>query len=234
MSGSMRRVSMALLAVLATALAGASVAWACRSYNEGARPVVGSVKQAPTSTNGTTRAPGGSKRPSTVGRSAPRAVSSPRSYAGGRGQSSAGRSVGLNSTRGAQRSQADGRSSASRGDAASASVRGSAGSVARKASSARGSSARSEGRSEPSRRASQASARSASGDLWSGFRSAKTPSLMSQTGGLPAAKEGPDGSQLAIGAGLLGFGLLALLGGFGLAAARRRRPVYRATGEGHR
>lgn len=68
-----------------------------------------------------------------------------------------------------------------------------------------------------------ASQRSASGDLWSGFSSERSPSL---TGGphtaLPTTKPGP---AQAVGLALLGLGLSALLAGFVIAAARRRKPA---------
>lgn len=80
-----------------------------------------------------------------------------------------------------------------------------------------------------SRVADGPSERSAAGDLWSGFGSAESPSLSSPA--LPAPAEGT-GSQLWVGAGLLGFGLVALLGGFGVAEARRRRALTGAPDRG--
>lgn len=64
--------------------------------------------------------------------------------------------------------------------------------------------------------------RSAVGDLWSGFGSAKAPSLVPQaTDAAPA--DGGAGSQLTWGVGLLALGLLALASGLGVAEVRRRR-----------
>ena len=63
--------------------------------------------------------------------------------------------------------------------------------------------------------------RSATGDLWSGFGPGKRSSL--GPGAADAAPASGAGPQLAIGLGLLGLGLVALLGGFGVAEARRRR-----------
>jgi len=65
------------------------------------------------------------------------------------------------------------------------------------------------------------SARSAAGDLWSGFGSSQTPSLLA--GGAPEAAGGGAGSPLAVGLGLMGVGLMALVGGFAMAETRRRR-----------
>lgn len=63
------------------------------------------------------------------------------------------------------------------------------------------------------------SARTASSDLWSGFRAnAKSATLPSVSG--PA---GSPGSELIPGVALLAMGILALMGGAGLATARRRR-----------
>ncbi len=67
------------------------------------------------------------------------------------------------------------------------------------------------------------SERSASGDLWSGFESGAAGSLVpSPTDGASA-----DGQRVPLGVGmaLLGFGLTALLAGFGLAEVRRRRSL---------
>jgi hypothetical protein len=61
----------------------------------------------------------------------------------------------------------------------------------------------------------------ATADLWSGFASAKNPSLMPSTGsGVPA---GGTGSGAFLGLALLGLGVVALLGLGGLTAASRRR-----------
>ena len=62
----------------------------------------------------------------------------------------------------------------------------------------------------------------ATGDLWSGFASAKNPSLMPSAAdsGVPA---GGTGSGAALGLALLGLGALALLGLGGIAAAGRRK-----------
>lgn len=62
----------------------------------------------------------------------------------------------------------------------------------------------------------------ATADLWSGFASAKNPSLMPSTGnsGVPA---GGTGSGATLGLALLGLGMVALLGLAGLTAASRRR-----------
>ncbi len=67
--------------------------------------------------------------------------------------------------------------------------------------------------------------RSAGGDLWSGFASAKGPSLTAGEGP-PAAAGGPG---LAVGVGMLGIGLVGLLGGVLVAALRRRRAVEQRT-----
>jgi hypothetical protein len=64
----------------------------------------------------------------------------------------------------------------------------------------------------------------ATGDLWSAFRGRKAPAAPSGgiAGDLTADASG-QGPQLAIGAGLLGLGLVALLGAFAVAETRRRR-----------
>lgn len=64
--------------------------------------------------------------------------------------------------------------------------------------------------------------RSAIGDLWSGFGSGRLPSLISSEAD-PLVREDDPGGQLAVGVGLLGTGLLALLGGGAVAQLRRRR-----------
>ena len=67
---------------------------------------------------------------------------------------------------------------------------------------------------------STASKGSASGDLWSGFASDKAPAA--SLGGSVGPESGP-GSGLTLGLALSAFGLVALLGGAGVAEARRRR-----------
>lgn len=71
------------------------------------------------------------------------------------------------------------------------------------------------------------SERSATADLWSGFRSGSTPSTLAP----PAGEEPERGSSsaLAVGAGLLGLGAMALFAGFAVAEVRRRRALA-ATG----
>jgi hypothetical protein len=64
--------------------------------------------------------------------------------------------------------------------------------------------------------------RSAIGDLWSGFGSGRLPSLISSEADPLVTEDGP-GGQLAVGVGLLGTGLLALIGGGAVAQLRRRR-----------
>jgi hypothetical protein len=70
------------------------------------------------------------------------------------------------------------------------------------------------------------SERSATGDLWSGFGPGKRASLIPSATDPVAPSDGP-GGQLAIGVALLGLGLVALLGGFGVAEVRRRRALAR-------
>jgi hypothetical protein len=62
------------------------------------------------------------------------------------------------------------------------------------------------------------------GDAWSGFRS--NASLMPSASDSAAPTAGA-GSQLAIGAALLGVGLLGLCGGVAAAQTLRRRAVAR-------
>ena len=84
-------------------------------------------------------------------------------------------------------------------------------------------------RSSRSAKAGRPSERSAGADLWSGFASSKSPSLMPDAGnGVPTADKG---SGLAVGLGLLGTGFLALLG-LGLAEAERRRRRVTIAGNG--
>lgn len=79
------------------------------------------------------------------------------------------------------------------------------------------------------RRFGQPSGRSASGDLWSGFGSGKTPSLEPRRSDDPAAEEaGGFDLGLAAGTGFLGLGLAALFGSFLVAEVRRRRKAVRA------
>jgi hypothetical protein len=75
----------------------------------------------------------------------------------------------------------------------------------------------------------QPSGRSASGDLWSGFGSGRTPSLEPRRGD-PATAEEEAGLDigLAAGTGFLGLGLAALFGSFLIAEVRRRRKAVRA------
>ncbi len=71
-----------------------------------------------------------------------------------------------------------------------------------------------------------ASERSAAGNVWEGFDSAGSGSpAASDRTTLPAS--GP-GSQQAVGLGILGLGLAGLLGGFLVAATRRRRKTEKA------
>jgi len=63
-------------------------------------------------------------------------------------------------------------------------------------------------------------AKSAAGELWSGFGPDRSPSLT--TGDVPAPAAGP-GGQLAVGAGLLGLATLGLVGGLAVVAVGRRR-----------
>ena len=63
--------------------------------------------------------------------------------------------------------------------------------------------------------------RSAGGDLWSGFASAKGSSLTA--GDNPPAAAGGRGLGLAVAVGMLGIGLVGLLGGVLVATMRRRR-----------
>ncbi len=73
----------------------------------------------------------------------------------------------------------------------------------------------------------QPSGRSASGDLWSGFGSGRTPSLEPRRSD-PAAEDGGFDIGLAAGTGFLGLGLAALFGSFLVAEVRRRRKAVRA------
>jgi hypothetical protein len=101
-----------------------------------------------------------------------------------------------------------------------------AGSVAREDRGALASRSGQSGAAKPQGRGTQgagaASERSASGDVWSGFGSAKAPSL--NPGATDPAVSQDAGSQLGWGLGLLALGLLALVGGL-TAEARRRRAV---------
>jgi hypothetical protein len=74
----------------------------------------------------------------------------------------------------------------------------------------------------------QPSGRSASGDLWSGFGSGRTPSLESRRGDPPAEENAGLDIGLAAGTGFLGLGLAALFGSFLVAEVRRRRKAVRA------
>ena len=74
------------------------------------------------------------------------------------------------------------------------------------------------------------SARSATGDLWSGFAPGQRSSLVPKA---TDRLEPPDrpGSQFTVGAGVLGLGVLALLAGFGVAELRRRRRAPAGAGQ---
>jgi hypothetical protein len=74
----------------------------------------------------------------------------------------------------------------------------------------------------------QPSGRSASGDLWSGFGSGRTPSLEPRRGDPPAEEEAGLDIGLAAGTGFLGLGLAALFGSFLVAEVRRRRKAVHA------
>lgn len=67
------------------------------------------------------------------------------------------------------------------------------------------------------------------GDLWSGFTSAKSSSLNPGENGTAAPAAGPGGA-LTVGAGLLGFGMVALFGGLAFAETRRRRAQAQRAG----
>ena len=64
----------------------------------------------------------------------------------------------------------------------------------------------------------------ATADVWSGFASGKTPSLMADAD----QPDGGTGSQLGLGIGLLALGLLALMSGLTAAEVRRRRAAARS------
>lgn len=76
--------------------------------------------------------------------------------------------------------------------------------------------------------ASGPSTRSAASDLWGGFSAGRGPALTDVGRSLAPATR--PGSQLAFGAGLLGAGVLALVGGLAIAEARRRRARAHASG----
>lgn len=87
-----------------------------------------------------------------------------------------------------------------------------------------GSEPRGEGRSDAgASTAAGASERSAAGDLWGGFGSDEKAASLTTGADSPAKAD--SGAGRLIGAGLLGFGLLTLVGGFGLAEVRRRRAL---------
>ncbi|MBA3421768.1 MAG: hypothetical protein H0U12_07735 [Thermoleophilaceae bacterium] len=65
------------------------------------------------------------------------------------------------------------------------------------------------------------SERAATGDLWSGFRSGKAPSLLDAGDGSPD----DGGSGASIGLALLGLGLVGLLSALAVAEVRRRRAL---------
>lgn len=71
------------------------------------------------------------------------------------------------------------------------------------------------------------SAQTASADLWSGYASADTgPGLATGTEAVGDVVGSRSGSpSLALGVGLLGFGLVALFAGFAVAELRRRKAV---------
>lgn len=70
--------------------------------------------------------------------------------------------------------------------------------------------------------AARPSERSATSDLWSGFRGGKAPAAAPAVPE-PVAVAGEDSPQMAIGAALLALGLVGLVGAFGVAELRRRR-----------
>jgi hypothetical protein len=74
---------------------------------------------------------------------------------------------------------------------------------------------------DPSRAGEASSAQSAVADLWAAFARPRDRAL-SGLGG-PGTSTGGDSSILPVGMAMLTVGLLALLGGFGVAAAHRRR-----------
>jgi len=64
----------------------------------------------------------------------------------------------------------------------------------------------------------------ATGGVWSGFTPGRTASLTAGTDGM---SDGGAGDALTIGIGMLAFGLLAIVGGFAIAEAQRRRAPAR-------
>ena len=70
--------------------------------------------------------------------------------------------------------------------------------------------------------ASTPSQRAAIGNAWTGNQLGQAPSLMSDSASSPS---GGTGSQLGLGLGLLGFGVLALIAGLTAAEVRRRRAM---------
>lgn len=73
----------------------------------------------------------------------------------------------------------------------------------------------------------QPSERSASGDLWGGFGPGTRSWLTPPETDAAAAPSPAAGSHLAVGVGLLGLGMVALVAGLGVAEARRRRALAR-------
>lgn len=77
--------------------------------------------------------------------------------------------------------------------------------------------------------AAPASARVASGDLWSGFAPGTRTSLMPSLLDSPASSTPGPAGPLALTAALAGAGLVALFGGFALAELRRKRVLSHTT-----
>ncbi len=241
MNRSIRRLSSAaVLSVLCACTAGAGLAWACAPSSWGfsapstpeSTPTPGSGSAAPTpapesAPSGTS----GSLAPAEASPSEPAQtpsrqpakspVRAPASSPGNTPSSGGSRGFVPRSTLGGAQSRSGTQSS---GTVASS----------RPARSSRaGDTAR--GKSKKGKKAARASASSRStnavlqaatvGDLWSGFEG-KSASLMPSTSD-PASPSANAGSQLGVGAGLLGLGLVGLFGGLAVAGARRRRAPAR-------
>lgn len=240
----MRLFSLGVLAVLSTAVVGVSLAWACTDPSVGV-PSAGSAPPAPKSTASASGG-GGNAVSGGAAVGAPAGSSSASSSTSG-STSASGSTSGASasgSTSGAIRSASP--TSVARRGAQTAPVAGGFSPVARSQFAARlngatagvtsrggqavfASSVAPKGKAATS--AVSPSIRGAAADVWSGLGSSRggSPSLAAAQEG--SSSTGGLGSSLAVGLGILGFGVAGLLGTALVAGARRRRAESRSREE---
>lgn len=246
-----RLFSFAVLSVLATAVVGVSLAWACTAPDTGI-PAAGSAPPPPATTSspaGGGAAASGSPAAAAPSASGASAATTSGSGAGSGAASSGSSSVASGSTSGAARTnRTSGAGNANRGASDNGARSGggvsggggfsstpssqfaarvsgaTAGVTSRGGQSVFASSVAPKGKAAGgARSATSPSVRGAVGDVWSGFGSSTggSPSVSAAKGFSPGA--GGGGSGIGAGVAILGLGLIGVIGTFLVAGLRRRR-----------